>query len=268
MPKIFLCFPEGKHKVLTMSYDDGRTADRRLVDIFNRNGIKGTFHINSGLFGGNDRIGEEEAAELYKGHEVSAHTLTHPTIARCPKEQIVEEMMEDRKNLERVFGYTVRGLSYPNGSFNKQIKAMLPYLGIEYARTVHSTNGFAMPDDWHEWNPTCHHKKDLMKQAEAFVELHKKQYLYMMYVWGHSYEFNTDNNWELIEEFCGFAGGRDDIWYATNMEIVDYVKAYEQLKFSAALDFVYNPTAASIWLSVDSEIVEVKAGSQVRFATE
>ena len=27
----YICFPEGKHKVLTMSYDDGRLEDRRLV---------------------------------------------------------------------------------------------------------------------------------------------------------------------------------------------------------------------------------------------
>jgi peptidoglycan/xylan/chitin deacetylase (PgdA/CDA1 family) len=119
MPKILLCYPEGRHKALTMSYDDGVAADRRLVDIFNRNGIKGTFHINSGLFGEGERITEAEAVTLYRGHEVSAHTLTHPTIARCPKEQLVYEIMEDRKRLEKAFGYTVRGMSYPNGSFNK-----------------------------------------------------------------------------------------------------------------------------------------------------
>ncbi|MFX3635732.1 MAG: polysaccharide deacetylase family protein [Candidatus Pristimantibacillus sp.] len=260
MPKIVVCFPEGKHKVLTMSYDDGTLSDKRLVEIFNRYGIKGTFHINAGLFGGGNRLTEEESATLYDGHEVSAHTLTHPTIARCPKEQIVHEVMEDRKRLEQLVGYTVRGMSYPNGSYNKEIKEMLPYLGIEYARVVQSTGGFAMPDDWHEWQPTCHHNKQLMEHAETFVGLHKSQYLYLMYVWGHSYEFDNDNNWELIEQFCEFAGGRDNIWYATNLEIVDYMNAYRQLKFSAALEFVYNPTALSIWLNVDGNIVEVSGG--------
>lgn len=48
--------------------------------------------------------------------------------------------------------------------------------------------------------------------------LHKRQYLYLMYVWGHSYEFDNDNNWELMERFCAMAGGRGDIWYATNLE--------------------------------------------------
>lgn len=50
MPKVVMTFPGGRHKVLTMSYDDARAADRRLVEAFNTFGIKGTFHINSGLF--------------------------------------------------------------------------------------------------------------------------------------------------------------------------------------------------------------------------
>lgn len=263
MPKIVVCFPGGKHKALTMSYDDGTTADKRLVDIFNRHGIKGTFHLNAGLFGTGNRLTEAEAVPLYAGHEVSAHTLTHPTIARCPKEQIVYEVMEDRKRLEQLFGCTVRGMSYPNGSFNKEIKQMLPMLGIEYARVVEATGSFGMPDDWHEWKPTCHHNKQLLSHAETFVGLHKSQYLYLMYVWGHSYEFDNDNNWELIEQFCEYAGGREDIWYATNLAITDYMNAYRQLKFSAALDFVYNPTALSIWLNVDGRIVEAEAGRQI-----
>ena len=46
---IYTCFPGGKHKVLTMSYDDGRLEDRRLVELFNRYGIRGTFNLNGGL---------------------------------------------------------------------------------------------------------------------------------------------------------------------------------------------------------------------------
>ena len=45
----YICFPGGRHKVLTLSYDDGRLEDRRLVKIMNENGIRGTFHLNSGL---------------------------------------------------------------------------------------------------------------------------------------------------------------------------------------------------------------------------
>lgn len=264
MSQILMCFPEGRHKALTMSYDDGKTEDRRLVQTFNHHGIKGTFHINSGLLGSGDRLTEAESIALYAGHEVSAHTLTHPTIARCPNETIVHEIVEDRKNLERIFGGLVRGMSYPNGSFDRRIQEMLPYLGIEYSRVVEASHRFTLPDNWYEWKPTCHHKDNLMEHAKTFVEINKKQYLYLMYVWGHSYEFDQDDNWKLIEDFCEYVGRHDDIWYATNIEIVDYVKAYDRLQFSASLDFVFNPSALSIWLSVNGSIVEVQGGNQVK----
>ncbi|MGP4040091.1 polysaccharide deacetylase family protein [Gracilibacillus sp. D59] len=268
MPKVVMTFPEGKFKVLTMSYDDGRAADRRLVDIFNRYGIKGSFHLNSGLLGEGDRIPAEEIASLYQEHELSAHTVTHPTIARSPKEQLIEEVMEDRKKLEELAGYPVRGLSYPNGSYNSLVKELLPYLGIEYARTVNSTGNFSMPDNFIEWNPTCHHNRNLFQLAEEFVSLHKKQYLYMFYVWGHSYEFDHDNNWDLIEQFSEFIGGREGIWYATNIEIVNYIKAFRRLHFSANSQFVYNPSAQSVWLSVDEQVMEVPSGKQVDLVRE
>ena len=124
---IFICFPEGKHKVLTMSYDDGRVEDRRLVGIFNRYGIKGTFHLNSGLIR-EDRVRPKEWATLYEGHEVSCHTVLHPTISRCPIDQVALQVLEDRRELERAVGYPVRGMSYPNGSHTPEIVGMLPNL--------------------------------------------------------------------------------------------------------------------------------------------
>ena len=260
---VTVTFPQGKHKVVTLSYDDGTAADKRLIQILNKNGIKGTFHLNSGLLGVGNRIHKDEIAQLYHGHEVAAHTVTHPTIARSPKEQIVEEIIEDRKDLEDIVGYPVRGFSYPNGSYNLTIKEILPHLGIEYARTVNSTGNFGMPDDFMEWNPTCHHNHDLMKKAEDFAELTKTQYLYMLYVWGHSYEFDNDNNWELMEGFSEFIGNREDIWYATNIEIIDYLNTFRNLKFSASSQFVYNPSYTSVWLNIDGDIIEVKGGTQI-----
>lgn len=259
--QIFTCFPEGKHKVLTLSYDDGKLADRRLVEIFNKNGLKGTFHLNAGLMDrDNERIPLSEVKELYKGHEVSSHTFTHPTIERCPLSEVVKQVMYDRELLEQACGYPVRGMSYPNGSYSEDIKKLLPACGIEYSRIVGNTDDFAMPTDYLEWTSTCHHSHNLMKNAERFANLHKTQYLYMMYVWGHSYEFDRDNIWDLIEGFAEYIGGRDDIWYATNIEIVDYMNAAKNLRFSADGKMVYNPSAISVWLRIDMNVVEIKPG--------
>ena len=48
MPTFHLRYPGGLAKAVTFSYDDGVEQDIRLVEIFNKNGIKGTFNINTG----------------------------------------------------------------------------------------------------------------------------------------------------------------------------------------------------------------------------
>ncbi|SFB75383.1 polysaccharide deacetylase family protein [Butyrivibrio sp. YAB3001] len=264
---VYTTFPGGKHKVLTLSYDDGKIADRRLVALFNEYGLKGTFNVNSGLeckeFSKpyEERIPLSEYKELYKGHEVACHTVMHPTIARCPKEQMVLQVIEDRRKLEEALGVTVRGLAYPNGSFSDNVVDALKACGIRHARTVFSTLGFGMPEDYLRWNPTCSHKSEsLLKLSEDFLNLHKTQYLYMMYVWGHSYEFEIDNNWNVIEDFAKKMGGKDDIWYATNIEIVDYLDAADRLQVSVNADFAYNPSAMSVWIEVDKKHIECKPG--------
>lgn len=261
---IYICFPEGKHKVLTFSYDDGRVEDRRLVELFNKYGVRGTFNIN-GLLGGDDRIQPDEMRSLYEGHEVACHTAQHPTIERCPDEQILLQLLEDRKSLEKRVGYPVRGLAYPNGSYNRRICDMLKYTGICYGRTVKSTGTFAMPDDYTMWNPTAHHNNpELMDMGRDFLNLYKRQYLYMMYVWGHSYEFGERNNWNVIEEFLKLMSGHDDIWYATNIEIYDYMEAAARVRFSADGSFAHNPWAGDIWVEVDKKPVCLKGGEITR----
>ena len=43
------------------------------------------------------------------------------------------------------------------------------------------------------------------------------------------------------------AAGKDDVWYATNIEICDYINAYFSLKFSANGEKVYNPGAIEVF---------------------
>ncbi|HIX15151.1 MAG TPA: polysaccharide deacetylase family protein [Candidatus Hungatella pullicola] len=264
LKRIYTCFPEGKYKVLTMSYDDGKLEDRRLAKIFNQYHIKGTFHINSGLLNDSSRLGMEEWSEVYKGHEISCHTALHPTISRCPIDQVALQVLEDRKNLEAIAGYPVRGMSYPNGSYTQEIVNLLPMLGIEYCRIVGDSHDFAMPENYLIWKPTCHHNRSLLENGRRFLEISKIQRLHMMYVWGHSFEFTRDDNWELIEEFCRMMSGRDDIWYATNIEIVDYMKAAKNLKFTVDGNLVYNPSCMTVWISVDGNIFSISGGSSVR----
>lgn len=163
--------------------------------------------------------------------------------------------------LESAVRYPVTGLAYPNGSYSPAIKEALPSLGIKYARVVANTENYTMPQDPYEWRPTCHHNHRLGELAEGFLSLKKAQYLYLLFVWGHSYEFSLQNNWEVIEDFCRKAAYREDVWYATNAEIIENGEVFARLAFAADGSFVHNPSASSAWLSVDGKIVEVPAGS-------
>ncbi|MFC3767071.1 polysaccharide deacetylase family protein [Paenibacillus sp. GCM10012303] len=259
-------FPGGKIKAVTLSYDDGVVHDRRLVASMNKYGLRGTFHINSGFLDNKGKLDSAEIASLYAGHEISVHTVSHPFLEQAPPEQIVREITNDRAALEALAGYPVRGMSYPFGTWNEKVTAMLPSLGIEYARTTRSHGTYEMPANFLEWHPTCHHKQ-MVEHAEKFVALeprHSKMLL--LYVWGHSYEFDNDNNWELVDRFGEIVGGREDIWYATNAEIVEYMTALGRLRWSASCEWVHNPSAISVWVSAENHAVEIPGGQTVRLS--
>jgi peptidoglycan/xylan/chitin deacetylase (PgdA/CDA1 family) len=257
--RTFFLYSEGRRKALTMSYDDGRVEDRRLVEIFNRHGIKGTFHLCSGLLGNDGFIAADEVAELYKGHEVSCHGFVHKYLTRIGREEVIREMWEDRQELEKLTGYPVRGMSYACGDYNRETVEILRTLGFVYGRTTQSDEKYNLPDDFMTWAPFCHHNQpDLLDKLEQFKQ--NKAPLSIFYIWGHSFEFERNNNWELIENFCPAAAGDESTWYATNIEIYDYLTAARRLEYSANGRMVKNPNAVPVWLMVDGESVKVNSG--------
>lgn len=262
MEKIYVCFPQGKYKVMTFSYDDGKEEDRRLVNLMNQYHVKGTFHLNYGLMEQEGHIKKDEIVSLYQGHEVACHTYTHPTIARCPSTNMAQEILLDREGLESIMQHPVRGLSYPNGSYSDELIAMLPGLGIRYSRVVANSENYNLPVNPYVWQPTCHHNHKLMELGKSFLETKKPQYLTMMYVWGHSYEFSRDSNWNLMEDFLKMISHQEEIWYATNIEIIDYLDAASRLIYTAKCDKVYNPSAISVWITVNDVPVEIMSGEE------
>lgn len=239
-------WPEGKPKALTLSYDDGVEQDERLIGIFNRYGLKCSFHLNSGRFGCDNRpdLDVEKLRARYAGHEISCHSVTHPTLTKIPESEIIREVFADRLTLERIAGYPVVGMSYPMGDYNQRIMDILRAAGIICCRTVKATGNFALPEDFLAWHPSCHHKQAL-ELLDAFL---KDRYLLsLFFVWGHAYEFDNDDNWNLIEEFARRASGHNDVYYATNVDICRYVLAIRSLVGSADGRTFYNPTDRTVW---------------------
>ena len=228
----------GKMKALTFSYDDGVTQDRRLVEILNRYGLKCTFNINSQLLGQegsllrdgvtvrHDKITPREAAKLYSGHEIAAHTLTHPSLIKLGDDrEIIRQVEEDRVALSRLAGYEVVGFAYPGGSHHtdKRIAELIrDNTGVRYCRGTRSTYSFDIEEDLYMFEPTVYHHVDMDRMfelGEEFLSLKPDSPKYF-YIFGHAYEFDIRNEWDRFEEFCRMMSGKDDIFYGTNREVL------------------------------------------------
>jgi len=268
-----LLFPKACSHAVTLSYDDGVQQDRRMLEVLDRYGLKCTFNLSSGLLpesGGQWYLPSCEVAELYRGHEVAAHGLTHPWLTRCTHARAVYECVEDRHRLEKLVQYPIRGMAYPYGDYNEDVITALDAAGLRWCRTVAANGGFALPERFLEWHPTAHHSDPkLLERFDSFLKI--KEQLAIFYLWGHSYEFDKDGGWSLLEKFCqrarqasdaGECEGGASIYFATNGEIYDYLKAAEQLVFSADETIAVNHSSLSLWLRApQGAAVEVPSGA-------
>lgn len=278
MNQAYIRFPNFKNKAVTLSYDDGVRQDKRLISIMKKNGLRGTFNINGGCFSdfydGKTETGRmtlEEARELYisSGMEIAVHGYRHLALSQVDRSMAVNDIVLDRRALENAFGTIINGMAYANGAYDDRTVNMLRECGIKYGRTVESSGGFDLPSDWLRLPATCHHSDPrLMELAKKFVERSERPYWWhnqaqMFYLWGHSYEFDDNGDWCVIEEFAEYIGGRDDIWYATNGEIYDYLQACDRLIFSIDGNIVYNPTCTDVYIDMFGKNVVVPGGKTV-----
>ena len=274
-----LLFPGGKSKAFTLSYDDGVIQDRRLVELFDKYGVKCTFNLNYGVLDlvrisppregrsiDISTVSKEEVKELYANHEVGGHGLYHSNLAALGAPYASYEILEDKRQLETLTGKPVRMFAYPFGIFSEETKDLLKKAGYYGARTIKSTHEFNLPEDPWELNPTCHHNDEkLMELLEKFVTMPPFRPS-MFYLWGHGYEFDGAQNWGVIEKTVSYVSQHgDDIWFATNGEILDYLRAFHMLEYSVDGSMIYNPSAKDIEIKTSFTTKEIlKAGEVTR----
>ena len=253
-----LLFPGGKKKAFTISYDDGVLQDIRLLELCHKYGIKGTFNINYGVMGYEtppgwpmsiSRVKKEDIKNTYEGQEIGGHCLYHSDLTSLGSPAAMYEILEDKRGLEEIAGKPLEMFAYPFGLYNEEVKGMLKTAGYKGARTVTSTHSFALPNDPLVLDPTCHHNDEkLMELAKDFIEKPAMRSS-LFYVWGHAYEFDKDDNWQMMEEFLSYMGNHEDVWYATNGEILAYLEAYQSLEYSVDGSLIKNPSAVDVYIA-------------------
>lgn len=226
----------GKLKAVTFSYDDGVTQDKRLIDIFNKYDLKATFNINSELLGNENDINvngrtvshtknkANDVKQIYLGHEVAVHTLTHPLLTELEKNEIIRQVEQDRINLSNLVEYEVVGMAYPCGGINNNeyvADVIKQNTSVKYVRTISSAYSFDKQTNLFRFNPTVSHLEwdKMFELADRFINMNTDIHQ-VFYIWGHSYELDAYEAWDRLEEFCRLISGRNDIHYGTNRDIL------------------------------------------------
>ena len=226
----------GKKKAVTFSFDDGVTQDIRLIEILNKYGLKATFNINSSLLGlkgelspggkkvTHNKVNPTDVKQIYAGHEIAVHTLTHPFLPSLDDDTVAYQVEMDRRALSELAGYEIVGMAYPCGGQNNDDRVasvIKERTGVKYSRTITSTGSFAPQENLHRFNPTVYYiAPELDKTVNDFLALDTDT-PQLLYIWGHSYEMDADLiTWEHFEEVCKKLSGKSDIFYGTNKEVL------------------------------------------------
>lgn len=274
------CYPGGKKKAVTFSFDDGTSQDIRLVGLLNKYGLKATFNFNSGICrnacfavtenGKSVWDGSCALRECFEGHEIASHSLTHPILTNLSDSECLKEIVDDKKILGDVMGYEIRGFAAPGGYVDDRLIKYLKQSGICYNRTTVPTKEFSLPEDFLRWDSTGHICELLKEENKNLLSDFKntEQELACLYLWGHSFELNildcySKEAWKGLRERWGFLedifrniSGSLDTWYATNIEIFDYVTAIRKAVITE--NQIENKSDRTLYFSIDDEPTQVE----------
>ena len=263
-----LLYPQGKRKAFNITYDDGILQDIRFVELLNKYGVKGTFNLNSKLMEEKfewihscgmtiKRLSPEVAIELYKGHEIASHTLTHPDFANLSEDQIMYELSEDKKKLEEWFGCEVDGFGVPFDYYDEVAAECVKRCGFKYARNSEESYSYSPWEDYFHWRAgTYHVMPGFADFVEGFFETDEE--LALCQIVGHSYDLDTENMWEQMGDIFRRVSEDEQILPMTHAEIVKYLQAMQIAELTE--EGIENGSEKELWFEIDGEVISIKPG--------
>ena len=95
---------------------------------------------------------------VYSGFDVISHAYTHKEFTRLSDEEIVSQAKSDCGKIKELTGKSPVGIAYPGGTAyydDRTINVLLSETDIRFARDTDDTYGFALPENFMAWKPTC-----------------------------------------------------------------------------------------------------------------
>ena len=80
-------------------------------------------------------------------------------------------------------------------------------------------------------------------------------------MWGHSWEYEEPfNKWAEVEIFFKMIARNSDVFYTTQVRLVDYINAFKNLKFSVDKTMVTNLSSIDVFVKINGKVFTIEAG--------
>ncbi len=139
-----------------VTFDDGyRDTYEHALPVLARRGIPATVFVATGFLGGTfpTRFGkrpmmtaDQVRATVAMGHEIGAHTITHPRLTDVLPEAAQEEIASSKRSLEDLIGSPIESFAYPKGACSDPVKRLVAAAGFRSAVTTREGLVQAVPD--------------------------------------------------------------------------------------------------------------------------
>ena len=198
-------------KIVSLSFDDGTVYDLRFIELLNKYNLKATLNLNSELadfvwyYGEHpiERLDLEKHKSAYNGHEVAAHSLTHPYFSSLTREEAIRQVRDDVENLSRIFGYRVEGFAFPfHDQTEENITTIKENVDLTYIRYSCLDQSGQHTDAYHIHINALYDDEDIYERLEEFKSDKNDNSLFV--IAGHAYEFEVKNDWEKIEKLLAY----------------------------------------------------------------
>lgn len=142
----------GKKSIVAITFDDAFVSIlKNALPVLTKWGLTANIFVPTGSLGKppqweipsrsfdkNDPvISQEQVAKLNNdGFEVSSHTVTHPVLTEIDEDRLRHELLDSKRELERIIGYEVPAISYPHGAYDKRVCEAAEKAGYELGFTI------------------------------------------------------------------------------------------------------------------------------------
>jgi peptidoglycan/xylan/chitin deacetylase (PgdA/CDA1 family) len=126
-------------KPVLITFDDGYLDNyTKAYPILKKYGFTATIFLFTSLVGKDPRFMTwEEVREMQQdGFSFGSHTVNHLAITTLAPQQVMNELVESSREMERALGVRPKYFAYPTGAYTRQTAELVRQAGYEAAFTI------------------------------------------------------------------------------------------------------------------------------------